>query len=458
MKKRQLIMAQLGVLLLIVAIIWIKITTHFDATGSPDILVNVNEYGAIGDGVHDNTKAFQTAIDDVFQQGGGTVFVPAGMYNLNPIYLKKNVHLLGEQRDTVILKLADDAPDDYTRIITTADDTSIQSITCDGNYQNHPNGIEHMHCIFIDDNENVSIKNNKIINAVGDGISVTGSSKTSKNITIENNIVKENQRSQIVIEQVNHLQVTNNVIESKTGRPALHFEPWEEQQYEDATISMNKIESNVNGNCVLLAGADSEQAEKDEPGYFFNHIKFYQNEVHCPKGALLLMDTSNANVFDNQLTVKEIHVWRKNQQVRIEGNHINANIGIRIEGGKDGKLISTGTVIIGNAINTENDGVNIHAGGNETYISNNHFTGSNKASGVALFASDDITNTVITDNTFLHYQTGVFLDYDYYAATKIERVRITSNLFFISKNKAVVQTNHNRRLIKELVISNNQYY
>lgn len=457
MKKRQLIMAQFGVLLLIVAIIWIKITVHFDVTLSPGMLVNVNEYGAIGDGEHDNTKAFQTAIDDVFQQGGGTVFVPSGTYSLGPILLKNNVHLRGEQRDTVVLKLADDAPDDYTRLITTADDTSIQSLTCDGNYQKHPNGIEHMHCIFIFDNENVVIKNNKIINAVGDGISVSGSNKTSENITIENNFVKENQRSQIVIEQVNHLQVTNNVIESKTGRPALHFEPWEEQQYDDATISGNKIDSNVNGNCVLLAGADSEQAGKDQSGYYFNNIKFYQNEVHCPKGALLLMDTSTAKVFDNELTVKEIHIWRKNQQVRIRRNHINAVNGIRIEGGKEGELISTGTMISRNTFNSTKDGVNIHAGANKTLIKDNHFTGSNEAAGVALFASDNITNTVISGNTFQHYQTGVFLDYDYYSATKIEGVRITNNHFFVSKKRAVVQTNHNRRLIKELVISNNQF-
>lgn len=504
MKKRQQVVILIVVMLIIVAFIWLKFIERENDVSIKN-LANVKDYGAIGDGVSDDTKAFQTAINDVNQKGGGTVFVPEGTYSLNPIYLKENVHMRGEKRDTVILRLADDAPDDYTRLITTDDHTSIQSLTLDGNYQNHPNGIEHMHCIFVDDHEQVLIKNNKIINAVGDGISVSGSIKTSKFIIIENNIVEENQRSQIVIEQVNHLRVVNNVIRSETRRPALHFEPWEPQQYEDAQISGNTIESNVEGYCVLLAGADSELAGEGKAGYFFNDIKFYQNKVHCPSGALLLMDTKAAKVYDNELTVSELHVWRKNQQVYIERNHINATNGIRIEGGKDGALIASRTVISRNTISSTNDGVNIHAGANDTRILNNEFTGSEQASGVVLFASDNITNTVISENTFQHYQTGVFLDYDYFGKTEIQRVDIANNRFsdltsfalsmkgklseitfehnkvksplgaeivieerpitrvvisgnrFAKKNGAIVRTKQNSPFLTDFVISENQY-
>ena len=99
------------------------------------------------------------------------------------------------------------------------DNTKIRNITCDGNFQKHPNGVEHMHCIFAYDKDNILIDNNRLINAVGDGISISGSLKASNYVTISNNIVEENQRSQIVIEQVNHLRIYNNKISSVTGRP-----------------------------------------------------------------------------------------------------------------------------------------------------------------------------------------------------------------------------------------------
>src|SRR6188472_672251 len=43
-------------------------------------VLNVVTLGAKGDGVTDNTKIFQKAIDSVNRLGGGTVLVPAGKY------------------------------------------------------------------------------------------------------------------------------------------------------------------------------------------------------------------------------------------------------------------------------------------------------------------------------------------------------------------------------------------
>jgi polygalacturonase len=48
-------------------------------------------YGAVGDGLADNTAAIKRAIDDCSSRGGGHVVVPAGVYSTGAIHLRNNV-------------------------------------------------------------------------------------------------------------------------------------------------------------------------------------------------------------------------------------------------------------------------------------------------------------------------------------------------------------------------------
>lgn len=58
---------------------------------------DVLDYGAIGDGIVDDTAAFQAAIDAAYRLGGGTVYVPAGQYAIRgTLTVKRSVYLLGE--------------------------------------------------------------------------------------------------------------------------------------------------------------------------------------------------------------------------------------------------------------------------------------------------------------------------------------------------------------------------
>ena len=394
--------------------------------------VNVKDYGAAGDGMTNDTAAFQQAIDDMSQKGGGNVFIPEGTYSLHPLFLKPKTNLIGENREKVILKYADDAPDGYDRLITLNDYTKIQNLTCDGNYQKHPNGTEHMHCIFAYDNDHILIDNNRLVNAVGDGISISGSKEASDFVLITNNIVEENQRSQIVIEQVNHLRILNNEITSRTGRPGIHFEPWEEMQYYDAVITENTVTSNTDGYCVFLTGANPEEADDKGNGgktYYFHGIEFYQNKVTCPSGIIRIIDTADTKLYDNIIDVNYIHVWRKNEHVNIYKNVISGHRGVFIEGGWEGNFVSTGTKIYGNTFYTLNEGVSIQEGAIETTIHNNTFSGSGKSSGIGLLALKDIYHVVVSENSFSNYKNGVSLDYHSDDDIEIREVKILKNQF-----------------------------
>jgi len=56
-------------------------------------IYNIRDFGAVGDGKTLNTAAVQAAVDACFKDGGGTVLVPTGFFQIGMIELKSNVTL-----------------------------------------------------------------------------------------------------------------------------------------------------------------------------------------------------------------------------------------------------------------------------------------------------------------------------------------------------------------------------
>ena len=76
----------------------------------------IKDYGAIGDGATLDTKAFQAAIDDCAQKGGGTVEVSSGTFLTGAIRLKSNIDLHLADGSRVLFSAN---PDDYLPAVFT---------------------------------------------------------------------------------------------------------------------------------------------------------------------------------------------------------------------------------------------------------------------------------------------------------------------------------------------------
>ena len=67
---------------------------NFPTPTFPDRTFNVKDFGATGDGTHNDTPAIDRAIEKCNAAGGGTVTFPPGKYGAGSIHLLSNVRLL----------------------------------------------------------------------------------------------------------------------------------------------------------------------------------------------------------------------------------------------------------------------------------------------------------------------------------------------------------------------------
>jgi hypothetical protein len=91
-------------------------------------IVNIKDYGAVGDGVTDDTLAVQRAITN----STGVVYIPAGTFKITGITLTAGKQLIGENRATSILKLGAALAGNGMINATYANDIVVENLTIDG--------------------------------------------------------------------------------------------------------------------------------------------------------------------------------------------------------------------------------------------------------------------------------------------------------------------------------------
>lgn len=235
--------------------------------------LNVRNYGAIGNGIKDDTDAFQRAID-ALPQDGGTVFVPSGNYLINGdlkdvnkadvpgncIRLRSNMHL--ELASDAILKAK--PTDAYaTRIIYAylVNDVEISGGKLIGERGEHmSNTGEYGHGIHIKGCNGVTIRNIHLSNFWGDGVCigsvlVAGRQRIRSNDVVIDSIISTNNRRQgLSIGPATNVQVWNSEFSNTNGTApqcGIDIEP-EKGQFTDNVLIQNCVMKNNHAYGILL--------------------------------------------------------------------------------------------------------------------------------------------------------------------------------------------------------------
>lgn len=136
--------------------------------------ISVRQHGAIGDGVQDDTAAFQSAIDGL-PADGGTVEVPAGTYLIDPLQsvrLRSRMHLQLAP-DAKLVAKPNSAERGYVLWVMLANDAEISGGRIIGERGSHLGTKgEWGHGIQIVGAKRVTVRDMHISNCWGDGICI----------------------------------------------------------------------------------------------------------------------------------------------------------------------------------------------------------------------------------------------------------------------------------------------
>ena len=157
-------------------------------------MLNVKDFGAIGDGTTDDSVSIRNAIL-ALPAGGGDIYFPPGTYlvsreegstNAWCLRLPDNVMLLGSGRGATILKLSAGQQGD-ARILsaTFRSRITIRDLTIDGNkLEQTAANAEQQHGMFLDGCDETVIQNVAFRNTMGDSVYLSGASARNCNETL----------------------------------------------------------------------------------------------------------------------------------------------------------------------------------------------------------------------------------------------------------------------------------
>lgn len=174
---------------------WLNNVNTFVNTPTATYVFNVKAYGAIGNGVVDDSNAVLAAISAASGAGGGVVQFPAGTYLITKtLFVPTNTTLQGISKNTAKI-IAGNNVSTFTggnpnaMIMLNSSNSGIENLTIDGNINNNTAqvfaGIGQSQPV-----SNVIIQNCIIQNTINAAILLLPNTSVSQNVIIRNNLIQ----------------------------------------------------------------------------------------------------------------------------------------------------------------------------------------------------------------------------------------------------------------------------
>lgn len=176
--------------------------------------MNVKQYGAYGDGIHDDTTPINTALSYP-----GTVEFTADTYLFNAIttlIVKSNTVIEG---NNALLKIITNDQGNYTGLaLTDVDNVHIKNLIIEGDKLTHTGTVgEWGHGISLMDADDITIENVTVKTCWGDGIYIGGYNDSSHRVYINNVTADANRRNGISIVKGIDITVENSSFTNTSG-------------------------------------------------------------------------------------------------------------------------------------------------------------------------------------------------------------------------------------------------
>lgn len=369
------------------------------------MIFNVQNFGAKGDGITDDTAAIQSAIDAAAAAGGGQVYMPTGTYIVSGgeepsdgcLMLKSNVYLYGDGMGATTVKVADGSDTKITGVIRSAygeetHDFGVSNLTIDGNRDHTTGKIDGWFNGYIPGqagyDSNVTLDSVEIKDCSGYGFDPH---EQTVNMVIKNSVSHGNGLDGFVADFLSDSTFENNVAYDN-DRHGFNVVT----STHDFTLT-NNVAYNNGGNGIVV-----QRGSEDIPSP--SNITITGGEVYGngAEGVLIKMSS--------EVTVSGVEI------------HDNASAGIRIYGSNHVEIIdntlsnnSLGNPVPEIIIQSYNDTLGVsgkYFNGSDNTIQGNIITGSNLSTyGVAERNEDGTDRNAIIGNTISHTSNGATLVY-----------------------------------------------
>lgn len=369
------------------------------------MIFNVQNFGAKGDGITDDTAAIQSAIDAAAAAGGGQVYLPTGTYIVSGgeepsdgcLMLKSNVFMYGDGMGETNVKVADGSDTKITGVIRSAygeetHDFGVSHLTIDGNRDSTTGKVDGWFNGYIPGEEgydsNVTLDSVEIKDCSGYGFDPH---EQTVNMVIKNSVSHGNGLDGFVADFLSDSTFENNVAYDN-DRHGFNVVT----STHDFTLS-NNVAYNNGGNGIVV-----QRGSEDIPSP--SNITITGGEVYGngAEGVLIKMSST--------VTVSDVDI------------HDNASAGVRVYGSNHVEILdntlnnnSLGNPVPEIIIQSYDDTLGVsgkYFNGSDNTIQGNVISGSDLSTyGVAERNEDGTDRNAIIGNTISHTSKGATLVY-----------------------------------------------